>query len=159
MDSDSDNSDSPSPPDNKYNATSDEDPDSDNSMWNKILRLSYDDNKEFWFRLLSKDKTQFRLKFKEAFLEQCKTSLDLIDDFVENDETWASILETKSKLYDMVEENDDEALLSAIDARKYKIYKLIDWQKVEDDIQYDSEQEEEKEEVATDNDDGDINNQ
>lgn len=159
MDSDSDNSDSPSPPDNKYNATSDEDPDSDNSMWNKILRSSYDDNKEFWFRLLSKDKTQFRLKFKEAFLEQCKTSLDLIDDFVENDETWASILETKSKLYDMVEENDDEALLSAIDARKYKIYKLIDWQKVEDDIQYDSEQEEEKEEVATDNDDGDINNQ
>ena len=159
MDCDSDNSDSPSPPDNKYNATSDKDPDSDNSMWNKILRSSYDDNKEFWFRLLSKDKTQFRLKFKEAFLEQCKTSLDLIDDFVENDETWASILETKSKLYDMVEENDDEALLSAIDARKYKIYKLIDWQKVEDDIQYDSEQEEEKEEVATDNDDGDINNQ
>ena len=42
-------------------------------------------------------------------------------------------METKSKIFEDLSE-DDEALLSAIDTRKYKIFKTIDWNLVESDI-------------------------
>ncbi len=48
--------------------------------------------------------------------------------FLENDETKSSIWDTKEKLEDM---DDEEAVQTAIDQRKYKLLKLIKWEKVE----------------------------
>ena len=73
------------------------------SKWEKIQRLTYNDNKDFWYQLLSQDKVQFQLKFKEAYLEHCKTWLSLFNDFISGDETWASLMDTKSKIYETVE--------------------------------------------------------
>ena len=110
-----------------------------NSMWDKIQRLTYVGNKNVWYQLLSQDKVQFQLKFKEAYLEHCKTWLSVFNDFIGEDETWASLMETKSKIYENVEGDEDEALLSAVDARRYKIFKLIDWDKLEADIEQNSD--------------------
>ena len=129
MDSDSDNQ---SVTDSE---TSIQETTQNDSIWDQIIRMTYANNSSFWNGLLIQDKEQFQLKFKESFLEKCKTWLNTINDFVENDETWAAVMETKSKLYETVEEDDEEALLSAIDARRYKLFKLIGWEKVEADLE------------------------
>lgn len=123
------------------------------SIWGNIQRVTYSENKEYWHQLLNEDETQFRLKFKDSFLEACKTWLSQIYEFMEEDETWASIIETKSRIQDNIEEND-EALLSAMDMRKYKIFKTIDWNKVETEVNEDNdsdETEEDEEENDEDN--------
>ena len=120
---------------------SNSDTNEDETMWDKILRVTYAGNKQFWSQLLSQDEIEFQLKFKEAYLEQCKRWLALFNDFIAQDETWTSLMDTKTKLYDSVEGDKEEALFSAIDARRYKIFKMIDWDKVEADIQQDSDNE------------------
>ena len=105
-----------------------------NPMWHKIQEILSNDNRAFWESLLNQDKTQFRLKFRESFLEYCKNWLSNLNTFIENDETWAAIMETQSKILDDVGDDDDEALFAAVDARKYKVYKNIDWKRVENDI-------------------------
>ena len=132
--------DDPSETENDSNS----DTDVADSMWDKIQLLTYADNKDFWYQLLTQDKTQFKLKFKEAYLEHCKTWLNSIHAFVEEDETWASLMDTKSKIYETVEGNEDEALFSAVDARRYKLFKLIDWDRLEVDI-YDNTDENDSE--------------
>ena len=110
-------------------------------MWDKILQETITaDNKDIWYQLLKQDDTAiFKLKFQEFFLEKCKTWLNIINNFVENNKTWASLMDTKSKLYDTVEGNEDEAMLSAIDVRRYKLFKSIDWDKVQGDIEPNSD--------------------
>ena len=49
-------------------------------------------------------------------------------------------METKAKLYEDVSE-DDEALFSAIDKRKYKLLKTIDWDQVESELMGDDSSE------------------
>ena len=120
---------------------SNSDTNQDDTMWDKILRITYAGNKQFWSQLLFQDEIEFQLKFKEAYLEQCKRWLALFNDFIAQDETWTSLMDTKTKLYDSVEGDEEEALFSAIDARRYKIFKMIDWDKVEADIHHDSDNE------------------
>lgn len=110
------------------------------SIWDRIAKMTWSNNKDFWYKQLSKDPMIFRMKFKECFIETCKTMLTDINDFVENDETWNTLMETKTKLYEDISEND-EALLSAIDTRKYKLLKTIDWVQVEAELQDDSDDE------------------
>ena len=130
MDSDSDNQSEADSDETSIQETT-----QNNSIWDQIVRMTYAKNTSFWNRLLTQDKEQFQLKFKESFLEKCKTWLNTLNEFVEDDETWGAVMETKSKLYETVEEDDQEALLSAIDARRYKIFKLIDWENVEADLE------------------------
>ena len=110
------------------------DPSKHESMWDKILRMTYAEDKDFWYRLLNENKIQFQLKFKESFIEHCKIWLGVFNEFIENDDTWGSLMETKSKLYETVEEDDEESLFCAIDARRYKLFKLIDWGRIESAI-------------------------
>ncbi len=42
-------------------------------------------------------------------------------------------METKSQLYEEISE-DDESFFSAVDKRKYKLLKTIDWEKVESEL-------------------------
>ena len=106
------------------------------SMWNKIQRLTWSNNKDFWSKLLNEDKARFQLRFKEQFIESCKTWFTIFSEFIDNDEIWLALMESKGKIYDNVEE-EDEALLSAIDLRKYKLLKAIDWKQVETDLEAD----------------------
>ena len=107
------------------------------SIWDRVQRLTFDGNIEYWSNLLSTDPVIFRLRFKESFIESCRTWLTSINDFVENDETWNALMDTKSNLFQELPE-DDEALLSAIDKRKYKLLKRIDWEQLEADLLEDS---------------------
>ena len=107
------------------------------SVWDRVQRLTYDGNIDYWSNLLSTDPSYFRLRFKDSFIESCRTWLTTINDFVENDETWNALMDTKSNLFQELPE-DDEALLSAIDKRKYKLLKRIDWEQLEADLLGDS---------------------
>lgn len=109
-----------------------------NGIWDQLQRITWSGNKEFWYKLLSTEKKLFRMKFKECFIETCRNQLANLSDFIENDETWNALMETKSKIFEDLSE-DDEALLSAIDTRKYRIFKTIDWSIVEADIQEDTD--------------------
>ena len=102
------------------------------SIWDRMISLTYNRNPTFWRNLLAKDQTQFRIKFKKSFLETSKSWLSLINAFVEDDEAWATIMETKAKLLDTVDGDECEGLLCAIDARRYKLFKLIDWETLEE---------------------------
>ena len=105
----------------------------DESIWDRIQRVTWTNNNEFWLKLLNEDKTLFRMRFKEFFIESCKRQLYLFHQFIENDETWSSLMETKSQLYEEVSE-DDESFFSAVDKRKYMLLKTIDWGKVESEL-------------------------
>ena len=52
---------------------------------------------------------------------------------MDEDETWNAIEEARSRINETIEDND-EALLAAIDIRKFKIFKTIDWNAIEMDI-------------------------
>lgn len=105
----------------------------DATMWDRIQSLTCSMKKEFWSKLLAEDETLFRMQFKEYFIEACKTQLYKIHDFTENDQTWNSLMETKSQVFEETSE-DDEAFFSAIDKRKYKLLKTIDWTRVEAEL-------------------------
>lgn len=145
MDSDSDTTESvnassyPSSPVRNISVEETESTDEE-SLWDRVQRLTYAGNVEYWSNLLSTDETLFRLRFKESFLESCRTWLASVNDFVENDSTWSVLMVTKAKLFKEIPE-DDEALLSAIDKRKYKLFKLIDWEQLEADLTEDSNEE------------------
>ena len=101
------------------------------SMWNRIQQMTYGGNKDVWCQLKSQDILQFKLNFKEAYLEHCKIWLCLFNEFTEKEETWVSLMEIKSKIYEYVKEDADEVLFLAVDARRNKIFKLIDWNTLE----------------------------
>lgn len=109
------------------------------SMWDKIQRATLSKNKEFWSKIWNEDKHLFRIRFKEYFIDVCKDWLQSFNDFIENDDIWQSLMETKTKVLDDVSDQDDEALLSAIDMRKYKLLKVIDWGQLEQELEEESE--------------------
>ena len=86
-----------------------------------------------WLELLEQDESLFQIRFKDAYLESCKIWLKKINDFIDEDETWNAIEEARSRINETINDND-EALLAAIDIRKYKIFKTIDWNAIESDI-------------------------
>ena len=114
------------------------------TIWNKIQRVTYADNKNYWRELMEEDKSQFQLKFKASFLESCKSWILQLCNFVDDDQTWAALMDTKAQIYESVED-DEEALLSAVDTRKYKLYKTIDWGKIESDLLEDDDSSSEEE--------------
>ena len=86
---------------------------------------------------MSKNSLMFQKQFKDVFLEICKENVVQLRDFIENDEVWNSILDTRDKIYQDIPE-EDEAILTAIDTRKYKIFKTIDWSMVKSELEDDS---------------------
>jgi hypothetical protein len=120
----------------KWRTIEDNSDDSTNidSWWDKIAKETCQLNLENWQDLMNNDEISFQRKFKDAYLENCKDWLVKLDDFLEKDDVWLSILESKEKMFGEIEERD-EAILSAIDARRYKIFKTIDWSMVNDEIE------------------------
>ncbi len=104
------------------------------TIWNKIILDTVEQNKE---TLRDADSSKRLTKFKKLFIENVKVWLLQIHEFWENDETKSSIWDTKEKLEDM---DDEEAVQTAIDQRKYKLLKLIKWEKVEGLIDGDEEE-------------------
>lgn len=101
-------------------------------MWNKILVYICSERRHYWRQLLSKDQTEFKIKFKEHFFAKCQEKLLELFMFIETDDTW-------SKIVALIDDSDkdgepDEAFLSALDARKYKVLKQIDWNKVKSEL-------------------------
>ena len=45
------------------------------SIWDIIQRVTWTNNNEFWLKLLNEDKTLFRMRFTEFFIESCKRQL------------------------------------------------------------------------------------
>ena len=107
------------------------------NIWDRIQRVTWSNNQNLWVNLLNEDRTLFRMRFEEYFIESCNQQLYVFHQFIENDETWSSLMETKSQIYEDVSE-DDEAFFSAVDKRKYKLLKTIDWGKVESELTDDS---------------------
>jgi uncharacterized Zn-finger protein len=99
------------------------------SWWDDIVQDTYQMNISNWKILSNTDTLLLKKNFQEAFLENCKKWLAKLHDFVETDGVWSAILDTKDKVNKDIDD-EDEALLSAIDTRRYKIYKVIDWENV-----------------------------
>ena len=133
MESDQENS--SSEPDDHSSTTGSDNPSgvTDDTIWDRIQRGTWTNNNDYWLKLLNEDRTLFRMRFKDFFIESCKRQLYLFHQFIENDETWSSLMETKSQLYEEISE-DDESFFSAVDKRKYKLLKTIDWEKVESEL-------------------------
>ena len=133
MESDQENS--SSEPDDHSSTTASDNPSgvTDDTIWDRIQRGTWTNNNDYWLKLLNEDRTLFRMRFKDFFIESCKRQLYLFHQFIENDETWSSLMETKSQLYEEISE-DDESFFSAVDKRKYKLLKTIDWEKVESEL-------------------------
>ncbi len=103
----------------------------DETIWDRIQRMS---------KLLIEDKLLFRMRFKECFIESCKHHLYLFYEFIENDEIWNVLMETNSQFFEETTE-DDEAFFLAVDKRKYKLLKTIDWEQIESDLKDDESSE------------------
>ena len=116
------------------------------TVWDKIMWETYVENKE---NLATLDKTKLKEKFKKYFLVKVKEWLPMLQDFMENDRIKAAIWGTKETVAsDSSDEGED--ILLAVDQRKYKIWKIIDWDMVENWLA------EEEEEDANDNQDSDV---
>ncbi len=97
------------------------------TVWDKIMWETYVENKE---NLATLDKTKLKEKFKKYFLVKVKEWLPMLQDFMENDRIKAAIWGTKETVAsDSSDEEED--ILVAVDQRKYKIWKIIDWDIVE----------------------------
>ncbi len=102
------------------------------NICDRIQRVTWSNNKDLWVNRLNEDRTLFRMRFKEYCNESCKQQFYVFHQCIENDQ----FIE-KSQMYEDVSE-DDEAFFSAVDKRKYKILKTIDWGKVESELTDDS---------------------
>ncbi len=60
-------------------------------------------------------------------MEKVKEFLPRLQEFFDSDETWLAISSTGERTLKTVED-EGEALLAAMDERKYKIFKEIDWE-------------------------------
>lgn len=107
------------------------------TWWDEVINSVYSENVQYWRKLLKRDTTQFRIRFKESFLEKSRIFLNRIFDFVEEDHIWGSIMETKSRMNESEEVSDDESLHAAIDIRRNKVFKVIDWESLQNSIQRD----------------------
>ncbi len=97
------------------------------TVWDKIMWETYVENKE---NLATLDKTKLKEKFKKYFLVKVKEWLPMLQDFMENDRIKAAIWGTKEMVAS--DSNDEEEdIIVAVDQRKYKIWKIIDWDIVE----------------------------
>jgi hypothetical protein len=99
------------------------------SVWNKISIATLNANKSRFRKVYRDDYSRFQRKFSEAYLYSVQDWLLELDDFMRNDSYWESIMDARGQAAD--DESDDEALLHAIDKRKYKIYKAINWEIVD----------------------------
>ncbi len=96
------------------------------TIWSRIVLDTVEQNKE---ALREADSSKRKSKFKKCFMENVKPWLVQIQEFWENDETKSSIWDTKEKLENM---DDEEAVLAAIDQRKYKLLRLIKWDVIDE---------------------------
>ncbi len=96
------------------------------TIWSRIILDTVEQNKE---ALREADSSKRKSKFKKCFMENVKPWLVQIQEFWENDETKSSIWDTKEKLENM---DDEEAVLAAIDQRKYKLLRLIKWDVIDE---------------------------
>jgi hypothetical protein len=72
-----------------------------------------------------------------VFLKKCKSWFLCLADFFESDATWTCIKNTKERVAERwTGLGEGEALMSAIDKRRYKLYGLIPWTYIE--TQYDN---------------------
>ena len=121
------------------------------TLWDNILQHTCNSNKSLWQKLFSENDPSFEIRFSEAYIESCKYWLKKIDEFIEDDDVWGAIGESRSRLNETIDDMD-ESLMAAIDIRKYKIYTTINWQHVEtvlqDDV-VDEEDEEQDDDVFT----------
>ena len=113
------------------------------TIWDKIVFHTFNANKE---KLIGySDWKKLRHKFKNMFLENVKYWIPMINDFMESDELKAAIWDTKDSNPDM---DEDEAILFAIEKRKYKLFKIIDWDYIRDLVHEEMDEDEEEEEVV-----------
>ena len=96
------------------------------TVWDKIMWETYVENKE---NLATLDKTKLKEKFKKYFLVKVKEWLPMLQDFMENDRIKAAIWGTK-EMVASDSSDEEEDILVAVDQRKYKIWKIIDWDMV-----------------------------
>lgn len=114
----------------------------DTTWWSKLISSTYSGNEDYWRNLLDRDESQFRIRFQESFLEKCKHFLGQIAFFVDHDTTWSSIMRSKVQMQDNSDDesiSDDESLSMSIDSRRYKLFKMIDWDVVVDNLRGDSD--------------------
>ena len=98
----------------------------DETIWDKIMWETYVEHKHVLGAIPSSKRKEL---FKKYFLDQVKKWMPMLQNFMENDRTKEAIWNAKEKIdYDSSEdEDDDEALLVAVDQLRYKIWKIIDW--------------------------------
>jgi hypothetical protein len=104
------------------------------TVWEKIAQATANANKGRLLKAYQQDRSHFKRKFSDAYLYRVKDWLVELDDFVKNDVYWESIEDTRVHGSDS-DDSDEEALLSAIDKRKYRIYKAINWDIVDSVMQ------------------------
>ncbi len=112
------------------------------SVWNMILKATWDER----LNKYANDEARFKQKFKVAFLEKAKELLPILQEFFDSDETWLAISSTRERLLKTVED-ESEALLAAMDERKYTVFKEIDWELAKSQLPTDSDEDEEEEET------------
>ena len=121
------------------NMPEDQDPETTNGdMWDIMIADTAEKHSEQLKSVLH-DTDSFKRKFQKYFLENSRKWLHKMHDFFENDTL-------REKLWQIMENIDDaedvtEALNIAIDQKKYKILKLIDWSQVINLLQSEDEAE------------------
>jgi hypothetical protein len=111
------------------------------SVWEKIVHATAQANKNRLQKSYHQDRSHFKRKFCDAYIYRVKEWLLELDEFVKNDVYWEAIVDTR--VHGSESDSDDEALLSAIDKRKYRLYKAINWDIVESVMEDESDDESE----------------
>ena len=107
-------------------------------LWDQVLIKTYADNAAKLDKYLDcGDVSKFKAKFKQLYLETAREWLRMVYRFWHNDDVKDSIWISMADNEDEMEE--EEALDIAVDFRKYKIWKTIDWNRVRDIVADDEE--------------------
>ena len=142
-------------PNKEWISLSEEDMDTDyvgnHAVWDRITKTTVNLNQGRLHKSYRADPAHFKLKFRDAFLESSKEWLLELDNFIRNDAYWDAIMDARAQSTE--DDSDDEALLAAIDKRKYKIFKTINWDIVDSLMESDTEGEEEDSTMDHDGDD------
>jgi hypothetical protein len=99
-------------------------------LWDAILNDTYESHPSLMDRS-GGDSMVFKELFQLAFLGKCKRWFLCFREFLENDDTWACIMDTKEKMERRKGFGYEEALMNATDERKYILYDLIPWKDIQ----------------------------
>ena len=124
------------------NAEENEESSFENDMWEVIMDDTVDQYNDQLQNYIE-DSDVLKKKFEKYFFENVRKWMHMLYSFFEGDDVFGKIVEFVKNIDHA--DDDEEALNLAVDNHKYKLLKVVDWQRVFNLINTRAEEEEDEE--------------